>query len=131
MSMPFANRAFTFTQPDGTKLEVRGTGNQHQATFTTLDGYTVIQDPLSGFFQYAQETEAGHPQPTGIRAGSADPAILGLPAPVKPPPAPNGITAFVSAGLPRSRSRWQIRREQYRTAVLAALANGLAPAPPQ
>lgn len=132
MSMPFVNQEFTFTQPDGTQLKVRGSGNQHQATFTTLDGYTVVQDPVSGFYHYAQQTAAAaHPQPTGIRVGAIDPAALGLTAGVKPPPAPNGATAFVSPGLPRSRSRWQVRREQHRAQALAAMANGAAFAPPQ
>jgi M6 family metalloprotease-like protein len=132
MSMPFVNHQFSLTQPDGTKLEVLGTGNQHQATFTTLDGFTVVQDPVTGFYQYAQETEEHHPQPIGLVAGAANPAALGLHAGVKPPPAPSGKTAFVSSGLPRSPSRWQKRREQYRTNMLAALANGgVALAPPQ
>ena len=48
MSIPFMNQEFTFTQPDGIKLKVRGSGNQHQATFTTLDGYTVVRDPATG-----------------------------------------------------------------------------------
>jgi hypothetical protein len=132
MSMPFVNQEFTFTQPDGAELKVSGTGNQHQATFVTLDGYTVVQDPVSGFYQYAQATYGDHPQPSGIHAGAVNPAALGLHVAVKPAPAPSGVTAFVSPGLPRSRSRWQTRREQHRVQVLAALASGgIAPAPPQ
>ena len=132
MSMPFTDQKFTFTQPDGTQLHVRGTGNQHQATFTTYDGYTVIQDPMSGSFQYAHGADDTHPQPSGIRAGVVSPSVLGLVTAVKPPPARTGVTAFVSPGLPRSRSRWQTRREQHRTRMLTALANsGIAPAPPQ
>ena len=131
MSMPFVDQPFTFTQPDGTKLKVRGSGNQHQATFTTLDGYTVVQDPLTGVYQYAQPAGA-HPQPAGVQAGAIKPAALGLVTAIKPPVAPSGVSAFVSAGLPRSRSRWQVRREQHRAQMLAALANG-GPAlmPPQ
>ena len=45
MSMPFINKEFTFTQPDGSQLRVRGTGDQHHAIFETLDGYTVVEDP--------------------------------------------------------------------------------------
>lgn len=132
MSMPFVDREFTFTQPDGSKLQVRGTGNQHQATFTTLDGYTVVREPVSGFYQYAREVGIAHPQPTGIRAGATAPSALGLPPAVKPPSTSSGGQAFVSAGLPRSRSRWQVRREQFRLQSLAAIANGVAaPAPPQ
>ncbi|RWD95013.1 M6 family metalloprotease domain-containing protein [Mesorhizobium sp.] len=131
MSMPFVDQKFTFTQPDGTKIKVRGTGNQHQATFTTLDGYTVLQDPVSGFFHYAEEAGTPHPQPTGIPTGAVKPRVLGLSAGVKPQPAPSGVIPFVSPGLPRSPSRWQKRREEHRAQLLAALANGIAPAPPQ
>jgi M6 family metalloprotease-like protein len=132
MSIPFVNQEFTLTQPDGSELKVRGTGNQHQATFVTLDGYTVVRDPVSGFYQYAQAAYGDHPQPSGVRAGAVNPANLGLQAAVKPAPASSGVTAFVSPGLPRSRSRWQIRREQHRARMLAALANGgIAMTPPQ
>jgi hypothetical protein len=78
MSIPFVDQDFTFTQPDGTELKVRGSGNQHQATFKTLDGYTVVQDPVSGFYQYAQETASHHPQPTGVQAEALDPTLLGV-----------------------------------------------------
>lgn len=132
MSIPFVNRDFTLTQPDGTELKVRGTGNQYQATFTTLDGYTVVQDPVSGFYHYAEETSTAHPQPLGVRVGAAKPAALGLTPAIKPPASSTGVAAFVSPGLPRSRSRWQKRREQHRLQALAALANGgVTPAPPQ
>jgi len=132
MSMRFVDLPFTFTQPDGTKLKVLGTGNQHQATFKTVDGYTVVRDPVSGFYQYAQQTDAAHPMPSGARAGAANPRPPGLAVNIKPTPAPSGVSAFVSPGLPRSRSRWQTRREQHRTRILAAQANGgIALAPPQ
>lgn len=132
MSMRFVDMPFTFTQPDGTKLKVLGTGNQHQATFKTVDGYTVVRDPETGFYQYAQQTGTSHPMPSGARAGAANPRALGLAVNIKPPRAPSGVSAFVSAGLPRSRSRWQIRREQHRMRMLAAQANGgIALAPPQ
>jgi hypothetical protein len=44
MSFPFFGEEFTFTQPDGTRLAVRGWGDQHGAVFETLDGYTVTRD---------------------------------------------------------------------------------------
>ena len=43
MSFPFFGEEFTFTQPDGGKLRVRGFGDQHHARFETLDGFTVDQ----------------------------------------------------------------------------------------
>jgi len=49
MPTSFAGKRFSFTQPDGTVLQVRGWGNQYHAAFETLDGYTVVRDPVSGF----------------------------------------------------------------------------------
>jgi M6 family metalloprotease-like protein len=132
MSMPFVDRVFTFTQPDGTKLQVRGTGNQHRATFTTFDGHTVMKDPVTGFYHYAEETAAGPPVPGAMRATSVAPDNLTLARAVQPPPTAGGLATFVSIGLPHSPSRWEIRRQQRRIQGLAAMANGIvAPAPPQ
>jgi hypothetical protein len=42
MSMPYRGTEFNFTQPDGTELRVRGWGNQYNAVFETMNGYTVV-----------------------------------------------------------------------------------------
>jgi M6 family metalloprotease-like protein len=71
MSSPFKDKPFTFTQPDGTSLKVRGTGDQHYAVFETLDGYTVVKNPATGYYQIAQLSSDGtmlEPQP-GSQAG--------------------------------------------------------------
>jgi M6 family metalloprotease-like protein len=52
MATPFIGKTFTFTQPDGSTLEVRG--DQHYAVFETLDGYTVTRNPATGFYEVAQ-----------------------------------------------------------------------------
>ena len=66
MPQPFINERFTFTQPDGTELEVVGTGNQFEAVFETPDGYTVVKEPFSGFYQYAQlSADATRLEPSG------------------------------------------------------------------
>ena len=46
MSFPFFGQEFTFTQPDGTKVRVRGLGDQHRAVFETMEGFMVIRDTL-------------------------------------------------------------------------------------
>lgn len=56
MATRFIGETFTFTQPDGSKLEVRGWGDQHYAVFETLDGYTVTKNPDTGFWEVAQLT---------------------------------------------------------------------------
>lgn len=38
MPTPFAGKVFTFPQPDGTTLQVKGWGNQYQAVFEPLTG---------------------------------------------------------------------------------------------
>ena len=57
MPSPFLGKTFTFTQPDGTKIELRGWGDQHYAVFETLDGYTVAKNPATGFFEIAQVSD--------------------------------------------------------------------------
>ena len=45
MPAQFIGQVFTFKQPDGSTIQVRGWGDQHYAVFETLDGYTVTQNP--------------------------------------------------------------------------------------
>ena len=46
---PFSGEIFSFTQPDGSSLAVRGWGDQHHALLETLAGYTVTRNPATGF----------------------------------------------------------------------------------
>nr|VFK56647.1 MAG: M6 family metalloprotease domain-containing protein [Candidatus Kentron sp. TC] len=59
MALSFNGKIFEFTQPDGSKFKVRGWGSQHYAVFETLDGYTVVKDPSTGFFEIAQVSGDG------------------------------------------------------------------------
>jgi hypothetical protein len=45
---------FTFSQPDGTPIHVRGWGDQYYAVFETLDGYTVAKNPATGYWEVAR-----------------------------------------------------------------------------
>ena len=79
MTMPFFNEEFTFTNPDDSTIQVRGWGNQYYATFETLDGFTVIKDPNTGFYKYAQLSEdKNNLLPTDANVGEVDPRSLGL-----------------------------------------------------
>jgi M6 family metalloprotease-like protein len=129
MSFPFFGEEFTFTQPDGTRLAVRGWGNQHGAVFETLDGYTVTRDPVTRFYQYAIVTPDGTEfRPTGVRPGAADPGNLGLRAGVRVSRAAARAQAEVGPGLPKPR--WETRREHTKAMKRAARAANLPPAPP-
>ena len=112
MSTPFMNEQFTFTNPDGSTIEVRGTGDQHYAVFETLDGYTVVKDPATGFYTYGRLSgDSNDLVSTDVKVGQGDPRSLSLQphlrirresARQKARSAPNLL----------QKSRWQIRREQ-------------------
>lgn len=83
MAVPFSGNSFEFTQPDGSKIQLRGWGNQYYAVFETLDGYTVVKNPATGFFEVAQLSTDGNtlepaPGPQGNLDGaraSAQPSL--------------------------------------------------------
>jgi hypothetical protein len=60
MSTPFIGESFTFTQPDGSKIQVRGWGDQHYAVFETPDGYTLARNPQTGFWEVAELSSDGN-----------------------------------------------------------------------
>lgn len=59
MASPFIARTFKFTQPDGSKFEVRGWGDQHYAVFETPEGFTVVKNPATGFYEIARVSSDG------------------------------------------------------------------------
>ncbi len=122
MSHPFYGRVFDFPQPDGSKLRVHGWGDQRRAIFKTLDGYRVIENPETGYYEYAARFADGRGlEPSGIRAQTEKPAGLDLECGLQPPRA-----VTWREGEPRSRlpkARWELRRERYR-ALQLALARG-------
>ena len=51
---PPAPFTFTITQPNGTaSFEAQSWGNEHVSGLETTDGYTVLQNPIDGFWYYA------------------------------------------------------------------------------
>lgn len=80
MSSPFFGKTFKFTQPDGTSFEVRGWGDQHSAVFETLDGYTLVRNPATGFYEVAQLSEDGAAlEPAPGPRGNLDGARVSVP----------------------------------------------------
>lgn len=51
MPAPFLGKEFTFTQPDGSTIQLRGFGNPFHARFETLEGDPVVKDPVTGFYR--------------------------------------------------------------------------------
>jgi M6 family metalloprotease-like protein len=123
MPAPFYGESFSFRQPDGSELRVRGWGDQHHAVFETLDGYTVVQDPVTRFFQYATVTRDGDDlRPTGVRPGIAAPRGLGLRPGLRTSRAAARARALAGGSLPRGLSRWERRRRLARRESVGQLA---------
>lgn len=117
MPAPFINEHFTFTNPDGTTIEVVGTGNQFFAHFETVDGYTVVKDPQSGFYAYATTADQnGNLAPIdNAIVGQADPKELNLEKHIR-------VSSDVAMKIVNAsdlsqnvESRWKQRREEKKT----------------
>lgn len=83
MPSPFEGEIFTILNPDNSELTLRGWGNQFEAVFETLDGFTVTQ-AADGYYEYARLAEdSASLVPSGVRVGTADPQTLDLPRHVR------------------------------------------------
>ena len=135
MPRQFVNQSFTFVQPDGTTVAARGSGNQHHAVFEDEKGYTIVLDPVSGYYQYARPNADGTSlEPSGIAVGSADPAAAGLTRGVRVAPAVARDLAMRSFAPGARKSRWEERIVQKRNETRAARMagpGGALFAPPQ
>ena len=130
MPTPFINESFTFTNPDGSTVQVVGSGNQFYAHFETEDGYTVVKDPQSGYYCYAATTSDDEPlQSSGRRVGEVSPKKLGLEKHLKP--ARNVTRSLATKALVDSgfSTRWQQRRAERKALTLRSLEGGLMAEP--
>src|SRR5215475_4926710 len=84
MATRFDGKVFTFAQPDGSTIQLRGFGDQNYAVFETLDGFTVTKNPATGFYEVAQLSADGNAlQPALGAGGRLDGAAAGLPRGVR------------------------------------------------
>lgn len=132
MTMQFAGKKFTFTQPDGSSLDVRGWGNQYHAVFETLNDMTVIEDPLTEAYYYAKVNEDSDDLvSTGVIPRQGYSGKLGIPNSVRAARSVGKAKANEHFGLRTGTSRWEQRRKEYRGALRALIAgSGIAAAPP-
>jgi hypothetical protein len=113
MPVHYDGEEFTFFNPDGSEIKVRGWGNQFAAVFETLDGYTVVKDPASGFFQYAVLSGDGSElQPSGTRVRAERPQQLRMPQHLRVNPEAARLQARLSKAATGLLTRWEIRRQQ-------------------
>ena len=134
MPKPFVDKEFEFTQPDGSKIKLIGTGNQHSAIFEDSNGFVVVRNPTTGYYVYSKlNTTQSDFEPTDAVVGRDAPAAAGLTPHLRPRPgsAPRAMSFSPASRL--GRPRWQQRIEERRArrrAALAARRNGIAFAPP-
>lgn len=67
----------TVTQPDGTELHLFASGDEYYNWLHDAEGYTVIQDPETGYYVYADLAD-GKLVPTHLIPDQDDPAAAGL-----------------------------------------------------
>lgn len=133
MPYPFYNKEFEFTQPDGTQIKLRGWGNQNYAVFETLDGFTVVKDQVTGFYVYAKlSADESFLEPTGIRIGLVDPAVLGIKKHIRISEDAAKTKARMAFHKMAATTRWEQRRQKAKQAKRMAMVSfGILPAPPK
>src|SRR5262245_21630412 len=75
---PFRKLQVPFTQPDGTKIKVIGSGDEFYAVFETADGFTVVFDEALMAYCFAKLAADGTLVSTGQQIHLGVPAALGL-----------------------------------------------------
>jgi len=135
MATPFIAQVFTFKQPDGTNIQLRGWGDQHYAVFETLDGYTATQNPATGYWEVARLSPDGlaleaAPGPAGPLDGRGAGVQPGLRIRREAARARGRESALRVAGR-RCDQRREERREEQRAIRAMAAAGGPMLAPPQ
>jgi len=113
MPVQYIGEEFTFRNPDGTEIKVRGWGGQFAAVFETMDGYTIAKDPQTGIFHYATLSPDGTAlEPTGPPVSDAAPEQFAMPRHLR-------VTAKAARAQARAaqdstgvRPRWEIRRDE-------------------
>ncbi len=77
-SAPF-EKTISFCQPDGTVISLWGKGDEFHAVFETLDGYTVVFNPATKAYEYADLSADGNDLvTTGLRVGRETPTGTSL-----------------------------------------------------
>ena len=76
---PVFGEIFRLNQPDGSQIEVRIWGDEFYGVTETLDGYTVVRDPDTMYFCYAQLSADGNDLlSTGVVVGHERAGVLGI-----------------------------------------------------
>src|SRR6187401_3040198 len=124
MATRFDGKVFKFTQPDGSKIDLRGFGDQNFAFFETLDGYTVTKNPASGYWEIARVFPDGSAlEPASSPRGRLDGAAASVPRALRisrEAAVARGRESALHVGGRRCDQRREERRQQLRALRLAA-----------
>jgi M6 family metalloprotease-like protein len=113
MPVFYKGQEFTFYNPDGSEVKVRGWGNQFAAVFETLDGFTVVQNPESGFYEYAVLSKDGTELlPSGTRVRKVKPETLPMAQHLRITPKAVSAKALAAEQETGVQPRWKIRRQE-------------------
>ena len=123
MSVRFQDRPFTLTQPDGSTLEVRASGNQFRARFETPDGRPVVRNAETGWYEPLAAPRAG----LARSAGGAAEVPVAAPVQVSPLRRETGSSPLAR----RCEQRRAERQLEMRTLRAVGAAGGPLLAPPQ
>ena len=74
---PLVDEPVTVTQPDGTVLHIFASGDEYYNWLHDAEGYTILQDPQTGYYVYASLV-AGQLLPTNYIVGRVNPSTTGL-----------------------------------------------------
>jgi hypothetical protein len=66
LSVPGNPAVIWIRQPDGTRFQAVMKGDEHQGWMETIDGYTIIKNQHTGYFEYAARGAGGRLIPSGV-----------------------------------------------------------------
>ena len=89
-------------QPDGTSFTAKPFGDERYHGFETIGGFTVVRDPQSGFWEYADSGAAGRLEASGRRPGGGAPS--GIAGHLRDRPAAERAAALARSSAPSARS---------------------------
>jgi len=84
LAVPACPIPITLTQPDGTSFEATLWGDEWSSGLETADGYTVLQDQITGYWEYARRSAGGDLEQSGLRPRVHDPAGEGIQVRLRP-----------------------------------------------
>jgi hypothetical protein len=103
MPTHFSGKVFTFRQPDGSSIELRGWGDQSYAVFETLDGFTVTKNAETGYYEVARLSDDGSAlEPASNLLRRLDGAAAGLARGLRVRPSSGSRADAVSSAALRS-----------------------------